>query len=178
MAIGLTFKGFSVSGVDDPVVYNGHKYYSVFLSDGQQDYRVSCGQDNRGELICSQFVLFDVLYDGVLSSTNGKLSLVSYEESKLSDPVKGLSFSGLRVSSIPSFVSKNKDGIEYYSANFTDGKQVFSMSLGPDLEGKKKRDSLVTRTVAYEGSITYLDFHRKDGAVKILSVDQIRPMKK
>lgn len=178
MAIGLTFKGFFVSGVKDPSVFNGHKFYSVTLSDGEQDFVVSCGQDNRGEVICSSLVLFDKLYDGVLGSVNGKLSMISYEESKLTAPVIGLAFSGLRVSSIPNYVSESKDGIKYYSANFTDGKQVFTMSLGADSEGLKKRDSLVTRSVLYDGTIRYIDLHRKDGDIKILAVDQIKAQSK
>lgn len=176
---GLSFKGFFVVGLDDPSLFNGHKYYNAVFSDGVQDYNISLGQDGRGQVISDSLVLFDKLYDGFVAYKNEKLVLDSFSDSKESHPVPDLSFSGLRVSSITDYVHVSSDGVKYYSANFTDGKKPFRMSLGAEDDGLKLRDSLVLRTVPYDGTVHYADIRRKDDkSFRILMVTSLKPQVK
>lgn len=176
--VGLNFKGFYFSSLDEPRVFNGQKFYNGTLTDGVQEYSVRLGNDKLGEVRASSIIVFDQLYDGDLKFNNGKLDLGHIAASSLKDPVVGLSFSGLRVSSIPTYVHENSEGIKYYSANFSDGVKPFTMSLGSGDEGLKLRDSLVVRSVLYEGTVEYIAFKRKDGDVKLLAIKSIKPVSK
>lgn len=155
MNSGLVFKGFFVSGKPEPTIFNGKKYYKVEFSDGDHPYPdVRIGSDQTGEAQYNSLVEFDILYDGIFRYVRGNLELVEIVPSKLLDPVPGLMIEGIRCSSIPSYVSQ-KDGIDYYSATFSDGVKSFSVLLGSDEQGKKLRDSLQLRKL-YSGTVIYI----------------------
>lgn len=152
---GLLFKGFYVSGKEDPTVFNGKKYYKVEFSDGRNAYPgVRVGSDASGQSRFDSLEEFEVLYDGIFRYSRGNLELVDIMPSKLTDPVVGLSVDGLRCSVIPDYVSE-KDGKLYYNAMFSDGSKSFTILLGSDDQGKKLKDSLKVRAM-YQGTVIYL----------------------